>query len=153
MNKYLVLIILPFLILSCRSSTINRVKDGKMLNQNANEVSISVYGKAGGSAHFAIRNNGKVKGSHVSSDNPPRVHERESTVSKDIIDSIFNQAAKVMPEGLHENCVRDSNTASIVTITDSNGILHCYQETHDKPTINSELELLIDLLEKNSIGW
>ena len=121
--------------------------------KNTVKVSISIYGKTRGSAHFAVKDTCEIYGSHMSPDNPPFVHEENDTISKEMKGFIFQQAEKLLSQGLDENCTIDASTAENISITDCDGTMHCYQKIHGQQIVNTEFEALSDLLKKHSIGW
>lgn len=120
---------------------------------NVNEVSISIYAKVGGLAYFSLKANGDAIGSHSSADKTPFIHEAKDILSKEIVEVIFQQATKVLLQKLDENSIKKSNTSEIITITDFDGVIHYFSKNYEQSTVNAELEILINLLKKYSIGW
>jgi len=146
-------ITLLLVLTGCYSQTGKNQSVINLFPYNIKAVGISMYGKAGGSAHFTVNADLSAMGSHLTPGPNPFVHQQTGTVPTEVVHEIYKLSAAVLNQGLRKNPVNNSQTYIMVSIVDSDGKIHVFQQRAETEAESAELDKLIKLLIKNSIGW
>jgi hypothetical protein len=108
------------------------------------------------SAYCNYYSDGRVEGSHLSG-NPPFVHQEKNTVSKAVVDDLWQKAAQVCRELFPENPVPNPEWKvyeQIDIICQKGTVQVLWQKSPEKEELGSEVQkLLAVILEHRIGGW